>query len=60
MKAKNYDQVDNLGYVKRVGDEDIMTSVIDMGDSATEKAATHRQMLLRQSAWCTMLGIDYE
>jgi hypothetical protein len=36
-----------------------MVSNINMGNSQTEKFKMRKQMLMRQSAWCVLLGIDF-
>lgn len=52
MKSiKTYDQVNEDKF------EDLLTSVVQV--PAADKKATKKQMLMRQSAWCLMLGVDH-
>ena len=40
-------------------EEAMMSSQVIMGNSKSEEDQMKKQMLLRQSAWCLMLGIDF-
>jgi len=46
-------------YVNRVIKEAMMVSQIEMGTSEKEKLEYRKLMLMRQSAWCVLLGVDF-